>query len=276
MTGGSGAAFGWLGGELAEITPPWVDAIGDVTGAGDAMAAGVIHGLLSGEALPATGVRVRLTSQVSWSPFAGRWPAPRWLLFTDDFRTMAAFNTERVLSVHHWNNTLFSFTTTRDPSLRFRNGQFVMIGLEVNGKPLLRAYSIASPNYAEHLEFFSIKVVHGVRVVSELAYHEFLNTELPNNEFLGDDVRNKLIYYPTVTREPYRNMGRLTDLVDSGKLFADIGLPPLDPLTDRAMVCGSPQMLADCCTMLDQRGFEISARSGEPGDYVIERAFVER
>lgn len=300
---------------------------------------------MSGEALPASGVRVRLTSRVSWSPFAGRWPAPRWLLFTDDFRTMAAFNTERVLSVHHWNNTLFSFTTTRDPSLRFRNGQFVMIGLEVNGKPLLRAYSIASPNYAEHLEFFSIKVengpltsrlqhlkvgdpllvghkpvgtlvlddllpgenlymfstgtglapfmslvqdpdayerfkkivvVHGVRVVSELAYHEFLNTELPNNEFLGEDVRNKLIYYPTVTREPYRNMGRLTDLVDSGKLFADIGLPPLDPLTDRAMVCGSPQMLADCCTMLDQRGFEISARSGEPGDYVIERAFVER
>jgi len=258
---------------------------------------------------------------------------------------MSAFNNERVLSVHHWNDTLFSFTLTRDPSLRFRNGQFVMIGIEVDGKPLMRAYSVASPNYAEHLEFLSIKVqdgpltsrlqhlkvddtvlvsrkpvgtlvlddlrpgrnlymfstgtglapfmslvqdpeayerfekvivIHGVRIVSELAYHVFLSEELPANEFLGDAVREKLIYYPTVTREAWRNQGRLTDLVESGKLFTDIGMPPLDPKVDRAMVCGSPAMLADCCKMLDARGFEISPRSGVTGDYVIERAFVER
>jgi len=258
---------------------------------------------------------------------------------------MSAFNTEHVLSVRHWNDTLFSFTTTRDSTLRFRNGQFIMIGLEVNGKPLMRAYSIASPNYSEQLEFFSIKVengpltsrlqhlkegddllvsrkpvgtlvlddllpgknlymfatgtglapfmsliqdpdvyerfdkiilVHGVRLVSELAYHDFIVNELPRNEFFGDSVRDKLIYYPTVTREPFRNQGRLTDLVESGKLFSDIGVAPLDPATDRAMVCGSPQMLTDCCAMLNKRGFNISAHSGEPGDYVIERAFAER
>lgn len=258
---------------------------------------------------------------------------------------MSAFNTEHVLSVRHWNDTLFSFTTTRDTSLRFRNGQFIMIGLEVNGKPLVRAYSIASPNYCEQLEFFSIKVengpltsrlqhlkegddilisrkpvgtlvlddllpgknlymfatgtglapfmslvqdpdvyerfekiilVHGVRRVSEVAYHDFIVNELPRNEFFGDSVRDKLIYYPTVTREPFRNQGRLTDLVESGKLFSDIGLAPLDPATDRAMVCGSPHMLTDCCTMLNKRGFKISAHSGVPGDYVIERAFAER
>lgn len=253
--------------------------------------------------------------------------------------------TERVISVHHWNDTLFSFRTTRDRALRFENGQFVMIGLEVEGRPLTRAYSIASPNYEEHLEFFSIKVahgaltsrlqhlregdpivvskkptgtlvlhdlkpgkhlyllatgtglapflsviqdpetyarfdkvvlIHGVRTVSELAYTDFINNHLPTNEFIGDEIRAKLIYYPTVTREPFRNRGRITDLVESGKLFADIGLPPLDPAHDRAMLCGSPAMLKDCCGMLDNRGFEVSRRIGEPGDYVIERAFVEK
>ncbi len=258
---------------------------------------------------------------------------------------MANLLTERVISVHHWNDTLFSFRTTRDRGLRFENGQFVMIGLEVEGRPLTRAYSIASPNYEEHLEFFSIKVqdgaltsrlqhlrpgdpivvskkptgtlvlhdlkpgrnlylfatgtglapfmsviqdpetyarfekvvlMHGVRTVSELAYSEFINEHLPVNEFIGDEVREKLIYYPTVTREPFRNRGRITELVDSGKLFADIGLPPLDPALDRAMMCGSPAMLKDCCEMLDVRGFKVSPRIGEPGDYVIERAFVEK
>ena len=72
--------------------------------------------------------------------------------------SMAAFEPERVLSVHHWNDTLFSFTTTRGQSLRFESGHFVMIGLQVNGKPLLRAYSIASPAWEENLEFLSIKV----------------------------------------------------------------------------------------------------------------------
>lgn len=252
---------------------------------------------------------------------------------------------QRVLSVQHWNDTLFSFKTTRDPGLRFENGQFVMIGLMVEGRPLMRAYSIASPNYEEHLEFFSIKVadgpltsrlqhlkvgdevrvsrkstgtlvlhdllpgsnlylfstgtglapfmsmiqdpeayerfekivlIHGVRWISELAYAEFIVNELPRNEFFGEEVRKKLIYYPTVTREPFRNQGRLTDLIESGKLFTDIGLPPLNPQTDRAMICGSPPMLADTSALLDRRGFQISPRIGEPGQYVIERAFVEK
>jgi ferredoxin--NADP+ reductase len=258
---------------------------------------------------------------------------------------MAALYTERVTKVHHWNDTLFSFSTTRDPALRFANGHFVMLGLPVDGKPLLRAYSIASANYEEELEFLSIKVqdgpltsrlqhlkvgdeiligkkpvgtlviddllpgkhlylfgtgtglapfmsiikdpetyerfekvvlVHGVRLVSELAYQDYIEKELPAHEYFGDMVRGKLIYYPTVTREPYRNRGRLTDLVDSGKLFEDIGLPPLDPARDRAMICGSPSMLADTSAMLDKRGFKISPSQGVPGDYVIERAFVEK
>ncbi|MDM4771359.1 ferredoxin--NADP reductase [Solimonas sp. SE-A11] len=257
---------------------------------------------------------------------------------------MAAFAPERVLSVHHWNDSLFSFKTTRDPGLRFRNGQFVMIGLEVNGRPLMRAYSIASANYEDYLEFFSIKVqngpltsrlqhlkegdellvsrkptgslllddlkpgknlyyfstgtglapfmclvkdpdayerfekivlIHGVRNVNDLAYKEFLEG-LPNDEILGDLVRDKLIYYPLVTREEFRNQGRLTDVINNGKLAADIGLPELNPVTDRVMICGSPQMLKDSCEILDARGFEISPHIGTPGDYVIERAFVEK
>ena len=258
---------------------------------------------------------------------------------------MSNLNTERVLSVHHWNDTLFSFRTTRDPGLRFDNGQFVMIGLEVEGKPLMRAYSIASANHSEHLEFFSIKVqdgpltsrlqhlqegqnimiskkptgtlvlpdllpgknlymfgtgtglapfmsliqdpetyerfekvvlIHGVRFVNELAYSDFITHELLEHEFLGEEAREKLIYYPTVTREPFRNQGRITTLVESGKLFEDIGLPPLDPAHDRAMLCGSPAMLKDICAMLDVRGFKVSPRTGVAGDYVIERAFVEK
>ena len=258
---------------------------------------------------------------------------------------MAALGTERVLSVRHWNDTLFSFTTTRDPSLRFENGQFVMIGLQVEQRPLLRAYSIASANYEEHLEFFSIKVangpltsrlqhlkegdeifvskkptgtlllhdllpgkhlyllstgtglapfmslvkdpemyerfekivlVHGVRQVNELAYEEYLSETLPNDEILGEYVRDKLIYYPTVTREAFRNTGRLTQLIESGKLFDDIGLPRLSPETDRAMLCGSPAMLTDTAALLDAHGLTISPHIGAPGDYVIERAFVEK
>ena len=258
---------------------------------------------------------------------------------------MAAVATEKVISVHHWNDTLFSFRTTRERGLRFENGHFIMIGLEVDGRPLLRAYSIASPNHEEYLEFFSIKVangpltsrlqktdvgsdvligskptgtlvirdlkpgkhlyllstgtglapflsivqdpdtyerfekvvlIHGVRYVSESAYAKFFTEELPQHEFLGDMVKEKLIYYPTVTREPFRNQGRLTGLVESGKLFTDIGLPPFDPAIDRAMICGSPNMLADSSAMLDARGFKISPHTGVAGDYVIERAFIER
>jgi ferredoxin--NADP+ reductase len=258
---------------------------------------------------------------------------------------MSQLATERVLHVHHWNDTLFSFRTTRDPGLRFRNGHFVMLGLPVEGKPLMRAYSVASANHDEHLEFFSIKVsngpltsrlqhlqpgdevivgrkpvgslvlddlrpgrhlyllstgtglapfisiiqdpdtyerfdkvvlIHGVRQVSELAYASFIEQQLPNNEYIGEMVRDKLIYYPTVTREPFRNQGRLTEVLESGRLFRDTGLPSLDPALDRAMICGSAAMLADSCKLLDARGFQISPRQGELGDYVIERAFVEK
>lgn len=258
---------------------------------------------------------------------------------------MSNYGTERVLSVHHWNETLFSFKTTRDMGLRFENGHFIMIGLEVNGKPLMRAYSIASANYEEFLEFFSIKVqngpltsrlqhlqpgdtilvsrkpvgtlvlhdllpgknlyllgtgtglapymsiikdpetysrfekvilVHGVRQVNELAYADYIKEELPQNEFFGDEVRQKLIYYPTVTREPYVNRGRLTDLIESGKLFQDIGLPFPAKEHDRFMVCGSPHMLKDTRALLKKLGFSESPHQGEPGDFVIEKAFVEK
>ena len=257
---------------------------------------------------------------------------------------MAGFNTEKVLSVHHWTDTLFSFKTTRDPGFRFKNGHFIMIGLEVEGRPLMRAYSIASPNHEETLEFFSIKVqdgpltsrlqniqtgdqimisrkptgtlvldhlipgrnlyllstgtglapfisiiqdpetyeqydkvilTHGCRNVSDLAYQDLINDVLPNNEYFGDLVREKLIYYPTVTREPFRNQGRLTDLMSNGKLFSDIGLPQFDLEQDRFMLCGSPSMLKDCCEILDANGFK-EARHGDQGHYVIERAFVEK
>jgi ferredoxin--NADP+ reductase len=258
---------------------------------------------------------------------------------------MSNLSTERVLSVHHWNENLFSFRTTRDAGLRFINGQFVMIGMEQQGRPLTRAYSIASANHDEYLEFFSIKVqngpltsklqhlkqgdeivvsrkptgtlvlrdlrpgrnlymlstgtglapfisliqdpetyerfekivlVHGVRWISELAYGDFITNELPNHEYFADLVRDKLIYYPTVTREPFRNTGRLTTLIENGKLSADIGLPALDPVHDRVMICGSPAMLKDSCVLLDERGFEVSPHIGAAGDYVIERAFVEK
>jgi len=251
---------------------------------------------------------------------------------------------ETVLSVHHWNDTLFSFTTTRDPSLRFKTGQFVMIGLEVNGKPLMRAYSVVSAHYEDHLEFYSIKVqdgpltsrlqhlkvgdtllvsrkptgsliidnlkpgknlyllstgtglapfmsvvrdpefyeafdkiilTHGVRWKSELGYFEHITEDLPENEHFGDLVRDQLIYYPTVTREDFGTQGRLTDLIKSGKLFSDIGLPDLNPENDRVMICGSPSMLKDLVEILEERGF-VEGTSHAPGDYVIERAFVEK
>jgi len=256
---------------------------------------------------------------------------------------MAALHTERVLSVRHWTETQFTFTTTRDSGLRFDNGQFVMVGLHVENRPLLRAYSIASANHEEHLEFLSIKVpdgpltsrlqqiepgdellvspkptgtlvlrdlmpgarlfllstgtgaapfmsivkdpevyerfehvvfVHGVRWLRESAVLHHRIGHLVSHEYFGELVRNRLHYYPTVTREPYRNHGRVTTLLESGKLFRDLGLPALDPAADRVMVCGSPGMLKDACRLLDERGFKISPRIGEPGGYVIERAFV--
>ncbi|MGO1071613.1 ferredoxin--NADP reductase [Lysobacter sp. CA199] len=253
--------------------------------------------------------------------------------------------TERVIDVKHWNDSLFSFRTTRDPGFRFDSGHFVMVGLEIDGRPLMRAYSIASAHYEEHLEFFSIKVpdgpltsrlrhiasgdevlvsrrptgtlvlndlnpgkrlyllgtgtglapflsiirdpltyerfetvvlAHGVRKISDLAYAEFLERELPEHEFLGDLVRERLIYYPSVTREAFRNQGRITDAIADGLMAQTLGLPPLNPIEDRVMLCGSPQMLEDTAALLEGRGFKPSPRTREPGDYVIERAFVEK
>ncbi len=258
---------------------------------------------------------------------------------------MAAIAQERVLTVHHWNQSVFSFTTTRDHSLRFENGHFIMLGLQVEDKPLMRAYSIASANHEEHLEFLSIKVadgpltsrlqhikpgdevlvsrkptgtlllrdlkpgkrlyllssgtglapfmslikdpevyerfekvilVHGVRYRSELAYRDYIEWELTHHEYLGEQVRNQLVYFPTVTRERFRYQGRVTSLIESGKLFQDTGMPALDPAHDRVMICGSPAMLADLSALLDARGFRISPHVGEPGDYLIERSFVSR
>ena len=257
---------------------------------------------------------------------------------------MSAFLEEEVLTVHHWTDRLFSFTTTRDPALRFSNGHFTMIGLRVDGKPLLRAYSIVSANYEEHLEFLSIKVqdgpltsrlqhiqvgdkivigkkptgtllidyllpgqnlyllstgtgmapflsiirdpetyerfekvilVHGVRQVHELAYHDYLTQDLPQHEFLGEMVSQQFLYYPTVTREPYKHQGRVTDLIENGQLFADLGLPTLDPAQDRVMICGSPQMLKDLKRMLEERQFK-EGNTSTPGDFVIERAFADQ
>ena len=256
---------------------------------------------------------------------------------------MSAFIDARVLSVHHWTDRLFSFTTTRDAALRFSNGHFTMIGLRVNDKPLLRAYSIASPNSEDHLEFLSIKVedgpltsrlqhiqpgdsivvgrkptgtlvvdyllpgkrlylfstgtglapfmsiirdpesyekfeqiilVHGVRTVGELAYHDVILQHLPNHEFLGDMIAGQLLYYPTVTREDFRNVGRVPDLIESGKLFADLDVPPLDAAHDRAMICGSPAMLKDLRHLLESRGFK-EGNTTRQGDFVIERAFAD-
>ncbi len=257
----------------------------------------------------------------------------------------AAFITETVLDVRHWTDDYFSFTTTRDAGFRFENGQFVMIGLPVDGKPLLRAYSIASANWEEQLEFFSIKVpngpltsrlqhiqhgdtillsrkptgtlllsdllpgrilyllatgtglapflsiikdpetyerfehvvlTHGVRNTQDLAYADYFRNELPKHEFLGEQITRKLLYYPAVSREAHPHQGRLTTLMESGRMMQDLGLPPLDPATDRAMICGGPQMLADFRRILDARGFSAAPRIGTPGHYVFERAFVEK
>ncbi|MCG6116596.1 MAG: ferredoxin--NADP reductase [Aquimonas sp.] len=255
------------------------------------------------------------------------------------------YRVETVTEVHHWTDQYFTLRTTRNEGLRFENGQFVMIGLMVEGRPLLRAYSICSPNWEESLEFLSIKVpdgaltsrlqhiqpgdgllvskkptgtllisdlrpgrtlyllatgtglapflatirdpetyerferivlVHGVREVRDLTYRDFLERELGEHEYLGAMVRAKLRYYPVVSREAFTHHGRGTDLLASGQIARDLGIEPLDAAHDRAMICGSPGMLADFRSLLDARGFVASPRIGTSGDYVFERAFVEK
>jgi len=256
---------------------------------------------------------------------------------------MASPRSEKVLDVHHWNESLFSFRTIRNAGLRFDSGQFIMVGLPVDGKPLMRAYSFASAKWEEELEFFSIKVpdgpltsrlqhltpgdkvllsskptgsllihdlhpgkrlwlfatgtglapflsiikdpetyerfetvilCHGARYVADLAYHDYLVNELPAHPILGETIRRQFVYYPTVTREAFENSGRLTHLLESGQLVADLDLPAIGPAEDRAMLCGSPAMLSDFRALLDARGFRPAKAIGDVGDYVFERAFV--
>ncbi len=259
-------------------------------------------------------------------------------------KASGAFFVETVTWVQHWTASLFSFRTTRDPGLRFSSGQFVMVGLmKEDGKPLVRAYSIASPSWHEELEFYSIKVpdgpltsrlqninvgdevligrkptgtlvldglkpgkrlymlgtgtglapwlslardpevyerfdevivTHTVREVADLNYRELLEHELANDEILGELIGPKLRYYPTVTREPFKTQGRITDLISSGKLFEDLGVPPLDRAVDRLMMCGGPSVLADLKALMLERGYEEGSIA-KPGEFVLERAFVE-
>jgi ferredoxin--NADP+ reductase len=255
-----------------------------------------------------------------------------------------ALNRETVLSVTHLTDRLFHFRATRDMSLRFQNGQFTMIGIEVAGKPLLRAYSMVSANWQEELEFLSIKVPEGpltsrlqhivpgdtllvgrkptgtllidsldaggtlwllatgtglapfmaiirdpetydrfdrvilshtCRQVAELAYRDWITQDLMQHEFLGELARAKLTYLPAVTREPFPRSRRITELMASGEVFAELGRGPLDPLHDRVMICGGPEMLAECQAMCEAAGMAMGSL-GEAGQFVIEKAFVEK
>ncbi len=263
----------------------------------------------------------------------------------------ATHHVETVLWVRHWTPQYFSFAITRPPSFRFRSGEFVMIGLPgepketgETAKPVLRAYSIASPSYADTLEFFSIAVadgpltsrlqriepgdqilmakkpvgtlvldalkpgrrlyllgtgtglapwlsvardpdvyeafeevavVHCVRGVADLAYRDLFERELPADEVFGEVASAQLRYLPTVTRESFEREGRITDLIASGRLFRDLGLEQtaFDPATDRIMLCGSMHMIKDVAAMLEAQGMTEGSNS-EPGDFVLERAFV--
>ncbi len=257
---------------------------------------------------------------------------------------MAIYTTERVIGIRHWSDKLFSFTTTRGTGLRFENGQFIMLGLATAERKIVRAYSIASANYDDCLEFCSIKVpqgpltsrlqhierdspilmsskptgtlvlrdlrpgkrlfmlatgtgvapflsiakdpetyerfekvvlVRGARTNADLAYGDSVLGRLTDDFYLGDLVNGLLLDYPSATREPTRNRGRVTTLIETGRLFRDLAIAPLDPSTDRFMICGNMRMLVDAGKLLDSRGLTVSPQIGVPGDYVIERAFVE-
>jgi ferredoxin--NADP+ reductase len=251
---------------------------------------------------------------------------------------------QTVTAVRHWTDRLFSFRVTRPKSLRFRSGEFVMIGLpDEAGRPILRAYSIASPSWDDELEFYSIKVpdgpltsrlqhirpgdqiilrpkpvgtlvldallpgrrlwflatgtgiapfaslmrdpetyekfdqvimMHTCREVAELEYGRQLVESLRDDPLIGEMVEGKVLYYPTTTREESPRMGRITDNLTSGKVFADLGLEgPLDPARDRAMVCGSLAFNTDVKAVLEGWGLREGANS-EPREYVVEKAFV--
>ncbi len=261
---------------------------------------------------------------------------------------------QTVTEVQHYTDRLFRFRCTRPASLRFRSGEFVMIGLmgdpdpeSGKQKPLLRAYSIASPSWDDELEFYSIKVpdgpltsrlqhvqpgdqiilrpkpvgtlvhdallpgkrlwffatgtgiapfasllrdpqtyadydevilTHTCREVGELTYGAELIAEIRGDEMLaeliGDGFADTLRYYPTTTREQSPKMGRITDLMRSGEVFADLGVAPLSPETDRAMVCGNLAFNLDIKAMLEGYGLSEGANS-KPGEYVVEKAFLD-
>ncbi len=255
---------------------------------------------------------------------------------------MGAFSEETVKSVRHYTDRLFSFRVTRPQSLRFRSGEFVMIGLKVNDKPLLRAYSIASPSWDEELEFFSIKVpdgpltsklqhisegdtlllgtkpvgtlvldallpgkrlyllstgtgiapfasvirdpetyerydqvilTHTCREVAELTYGKELVDAVRGDPLVGEFIGDKLVYYPSVTREEFERKGRITNLLKDGTLYQELGIPALSPETDRVMICGSMEMLEDCKQLCEDAGL-TEGSNARPAEFVIEKAFV--
>jgi ferredoxin--NADP+ reductase len=116
-------------------------------------------------------------------------------------------------------------------------------------------------------------LTHTCRFVDELAYKEYITDHLPAHEHLGELVQEKLLYYPTVTREPFQNRGRITELIETEKLFADLGVPGFSLEDDRVMLCGSPHMLRDTRKLLDDLGFQEGSNNA-PGHYVVEKAFV--
>ncbi|WP_370250793.1 ferredoxin--NADP reductase [Nioella sp.] len=260
---------------------------------------------------------------------------------------------QTVTEVQHYTDRLFSFRCTRPASLRFRSGEFVMIGLMQTDpktgkeKPLLRAYSIASPSWDEELEFYSIKVpdgpltsrlqhiepgdqiilrpkpvgtlvhdallpgkriwffatgtgfapfasllrepqtytdydeviiTHTCREAGELTYGAGIIDSLKDdellNEVIGEGFWKKIKYYPTTTREESPKMGRITDLMRSGEAFEDLGVPPLNPETDRAMICGNLAFNLELKEMLEEYGLEEGANS-DPKTYVVEKAFLD-
>jgi ferredoxin/flavodoxin---NADP+ reductase len=254
------------------------------------------------------------------------------------------YTKEQVTYVHHWTDRLFSLRTTRSSGFRFSNGQFTMMGLEVDGRPLLRAYSMVSTNYDEYLEFFSIRVpdgaltsrlghikpgdevlvgtkptgtltignllpgktlwmlatgtglaaflgtvrdpetyerfervilVHSCREIKDLAYRDLLTKELPQDELLGEMVSAQFSYVPAITREPFETEGRITHLMQTGKLYERCGRGPLDVNEDRVMLCGNTDMLEETMKMLEDAGFS-HGNSGEPGHYLTERAFAQK
>lgn len=250
---------------------------------------------------------------------------------------------ETVTEVHHYTDRLFSFRITRPRSFRFRSGEFVMIGLPAETKPVWRAYSIASPSWDEEIEFFSIKVpggpltehlqkirpgdtiwmrqkstgtlvldallpgrrlfllstgtgiapfasvirdpeaygkfdqvilTHTCRTAAELQYGYDVAAATRDDLLVGEDATAKLVHFATTTQEPSTHEGRITTLIENGAFYGALDIPPLNPETDRVMLCGSMAMLQELKAMLEARGFDEGSNS-RPGTFVIERAFVD-